>query len=277
MIWQVTARSGSGVARYDVHQRPVAEASDRLGGRRDRTGPAGGEAYRMKLLRRLRLGPESAVDFGILDRDSELQEMFRLRYRRYVERGYIAPALGEVDIDDHDRQGHCRYVAAVHAGQMVGSVRFIITDPLPTESYCFRFAEPAGLAPVPRHLRAEVSRLVSESRGLVAEHQVVVGLLTCLHQVAIDDDFLAGYLYVKESLWRMLGVLGIPLHAIEDAQLVYAGQYMHNYFADRTDPVRPAFYFRDEVGLGLERLLQQAPGAWEPVERVAGATTEAAG
>jgi N-acyl-L-homoserine lactone synthetase len=230
----------------------------------------------MKFLRRLWLSPESHVDFGLPDGNTELQEMYRLRHRRYVERGYIAPVPAELDIDDHDRQGQCRYVAAVRAGQMVGSARLIITDPLPTESYCFRFAEPAPISRVPRHRRGEVSRLVSESRGTVPEHQIVIGLMACLHDVAVDECIVAGYLYVKEPLGKVLGTLGIPIHPIEGARLVYDGSYMHNYFADRSDPVRPFFYFRDEVGQGLERVIRHARNAWERVEMVPGTTPSGA-
>lgn len=214
----------------------------------------------MRTLRSLELildsGQKYYVEFGIPDNEFEINEMFRLRYRRYVEKGYIKPNSSCLDIDEYDTEQKCRYLIARINDKIVGSVRFIISDPLPTESLCFSFDEPVEMGAIPRDMRGEVSRLVSESQGKVSEHLIVIGLIACLHELAEDNYILGGYIYVKESLFRILRFLGIPLAPIEDAVLVYPeNEYMHGYFYESTDRVIPAVYLRDGVGESINIIL----------------------
>ncbi|HXE72056.1 MAG TPA: GNAT family N-acyltransferase [Candidatus Nitrosotenuis sp.] len=192
-----------------------------------------------------------SICFGVPNTNTELDEMYRLRYRKYREKNYIPELETEADIDQHDMSRKCRYVVAKIDGQIVGSVRLIVDDPLPTESYCFRFEEPPSMVNLARDRRAEVSRLVSGSKTKIPEHLIVVGMISCLHDLAVQEGILGGYLYVKRSLFRILEFIGIPIHVIENAKMIYDDDYMRGYFYDLHDPAIPAYYFRDEVGAAL--------------------------
>src|SRR5437762_326036 len=100
---------------------------------------------------------DKTIYFGLVDNSEELQEMFRLRYDVYASLNYLNTAVGvNSDKDSYDIEGSCQYFIAKVDGRIIGTVRLIQSEFLPTEKDCFSFQEPVKMQSIPRASRAEL-------------------------------------------------------------------------------------------------------------------------
>lgn len=206
------------------------------------------------------------IKFGVPVTDVELNQMYRLRHDRYVEKGYIMPQQTGLDIDHHDRNNDCEYIAAMIDGQIIGTVRLIVADPLPTESY-FLFQEPEILSGISRERRGEVSRLVVAKGSKGAQHMTALGLICTLYMEASRAGIEGGYLYVKPHLARVLQSLGIPLHSVGPyAMQCDPADYMSGYFLEHEQTL-PFAYLAEEVGEAMSIVINLPPAhrCWRKV------------
>jgi N-acyl-L-homoserine lactone synthetase len=206
------------------------------------------------------------IDFGAPTLPDEYFQMFRLRHDRYLEKGYIAARDDGLDYDIYDQRKQCHYVIASIDRRVVGTVRLIVGNTLPTEDY-FSFHEPDQMRELPRSCRGEVSRLVVEREAKLAQHLITIGLVYTLYLIAEEGQILGGYLYVKNYLRRILASLGIPLHDVGSYTLKHAPDYMAGYFAETQEPTAPLYFLTKEVGQAAILLInQEANGrSWRKV------------
>ncbi|MFA5048192.1 MAG: hypothetical protein WC516_04185 [Patescibacteria group bacterium] len=219
----------------------------------------------MKLLKtfeaRLSDGSIKKIEFGQPTGAAELSSMYKFRHDSYLRHGYISAGYFHdgLDRDVYDSTGRCVYFVAKVDKKIIGSVRLIVSDPLPTEKDCFDFVEPATIEAMPRDQRAEVSRLIVEkldSDVYFPRHLVMLGLISCLVDYAESHELLGGYGFIKDKLKNKLAKIKIPIGIITQFQQKYSKGLLHDYFNDPQDPVWPIYYssrlLRDYLNLVYE-------------------------
>ena len=91
------------------------------------------------------------IVFGEAITNEELQEVYRFRYDVYSDKDYIDKDKYSYGIekDEYDEQRFCRYFVAKINERLIGTIRIITCDPLPTE-YSFSFEEPEIMKSIDR-------------------------------------------------------------------------------------------------------------------------------
>jgi len=182
---------------------------------------------------------------GYPETKEERDAMFRLRTEVYRRHGYIT---AENDIDQYDLDNKCVYFIAKIDEKLVGTVRLVIDDPLPTELY-FDFKEPAEMARIPRNKRGEISRLIGIAKGM--NHLVSLGLIKAIIEWAKENDFWGGYSSIfKGNFNEAFSMLAQP---ISSATMKYDSELLHNYFY-KGEKVLPIYYIRDEAAEFVEKM-----------------------
>lgn len=194
------------------------------------------------------------LDFGVPDTATELDGMFALRYKRYSEKGYIDHERYSdgKERDAYDADGKSVYfISKIRGGRIIGTVRLIQDDPLPTR-LLFDFAEPLAIAAIPPKCRAEIGRLIvdpldQESGLYLPRNIVLLFLLKSLIRYGQEHDIQGGYAFIKTKLKDKMLKLHMPLRVINDAVLrVNEDDVLHNYFMQHDDPVIPIIFIAEE-------------------------------
>jgi len=186
-----------------------------------------------------------SLTVGYPETDEELEAMFRLRTDVYKRKGYIT---AESDKDEYDLNNKCVYFIAKINDILVGTVRGVIDDPLPTEKY-FQFEEPPAMASIPRNKRGEISRLVSIAKGM--NHLVSLNLFKALIEFGRENDIMGGYASIFKGVFNQ--AFSMFAHPINSATLKYNGDLLKDYFY-KGDKVLPIYYLRDEAAEFIEKM-----------------------
>lgn len=219
----------------------------------------------MKIVRKLhlRLGAENArVDFGTPETEKELDEMFCFRFEQYAGRGYIDPQkfTDGMEKDSIDEFGKCVYFVAKLGDKIVGTVRLIFCDPLPTEEY-FTFQEPEIFHKVPRNQRAELGRLIivppdKEKKIFFPRGLIMLMVLRTLVDYGDTHGILGGYAFVKSRLLEKLIKLKVPVIRISNYEQHYPlDGTIHNYFNQPNNPVLPICFVTDDIRRYLDKTM----------------------
>jgi len=202
------------------------------------------------------------INFGIPDNKEELNEMFKLRFNIYKERNYIDPNAfkDELDIDEYDLKNKCEYFVAKIRDQIIGSVRLIKDNPLPTELY-FRFETPQKMKNLDYNEKIEISRLVVSPYKInnlhyLPRHIIMLFLFKTTMDYAKDKNYKSGYSFVKSKLFYKLKKLNIPFYIIKPYEQKYPENgILYKYFNDPLDPVIPIYYFLEDMDRYFDKLL----------------------
>lgn len=215
----------------------------------------------MRILKEIYLSPKDTskkISFGIVNNKQELEEMFNLRYKVYLKKGYISKEmfLREIEKDKYDEEEKCDYIIAKFKNQIIGSVRVIKDYYLPTEIECFKFKEPLPIRKIPREKRGEISRLIvtGVKDYFLPPYLVILGMLDVVIKIALEKDLKGGYSFIKKSLKNKLNKIGVPFHSIKPFVQIYSKKYLWGYFHNPNDPVIPIYYLRDEGKKYLDRI-----------------------
>jgi len=193
----------------------------------------------------VRIENGAPLKVGYPETKEELDAMFELRTEVYKQEGYIT---AEDDIDQYDLDNKCVYFIAKIDEKLVGTVRLVIDDPLPTELY-FDFEEPEEIARIPRNKRGEISRLIGIAKGM--NHLVSLGLIKAIIEWAKENDFWGGYSSIfKGNFNEAFSMLAQP---ISSATMKYDSELLHNYFY-KGEKVLPIYYIRDEAAEFVEKM-----------------------
>lgn len=180
---------------------------------------------------------------GVPSTEGEFGQMFELRTKIYREKGYISP--DENDLDEYDTNHKCKYFIAKVGPTVVGTLRLIMTVPLPTEKD-FNFEEPEAMKAIPENQRAEISRLIADHNRRKINFSAVQNLVKASALFGQKNGYQGGYSFIKNGLERILGAVGIPVHIVEPHTLHYEERLLYNYFHKGSE-VKPIYYLRDKV------------------------------
>lgn len=191
-------------------------------------------------------------------RTEDLNEIFKIRARVYSKRGYFKEKK-ELDQDEYDQDKNTVYFCAKYKDKVIGALRIIKRDILPTEQY-FEFIEPEEISRFQRDERCEISRLVVERQeeSFIPRNLIMLFMLFRLIKYADKHGLKCGYSFIKESLFDKLSKIHFPFHSIEKYSQRYPDDgVLYNYFNDPADRVSPIFFFTRESFEFIERLLKR--------------------
>lgn len=199
------------------------------------------------------LKDKRVISFGEAVTVDELQQIFKLRYHVYSDLGYINPDRfpNQLESDEYDTLRKSRYfIAILEDGEnrkMIGCIRLIIDDPLPTE-LDFEFEEPNDIKIIPRNQRAELGRFIiippdKEHNDYLPRGFTMLFLLNVLSQYGIKHNIQGGYAFIKRSLDLKLRKSKFPTGYIKSYTQRYPKNgILHRYFSQPEDPVIPIYF-----------------------------------
>lgn len=217
----------------------------------------------MNVLARIRAGGRE-IEYAIATTMDERAAVLAQRFRVYQRRGYYQLGL-QVDRDVHDDKA-AYFLATLPDGDLgsmlLGSMRVIIGES--SANFCFpseksfEFELPAAIRDMAMSQRVEISRVVAEAtRGVVIGGLLVpLGLIQATAEHTRPLDVRAGQATIKLRLLRALQGLGVRLHEIHPARLIYPiDGPVSRYFYHHTEPVVPAWWLTDEIAPSIERAI----------------------
>ncbi len=220
----------------------------------------------MKVINELYLrvkNKDKVIYFGIPTIKKELEEMFCLRYEVYKIRGYLnVDRLNSnlLDRDEYDLNGKCYYFIAKIDNKIIGNVRLIKDNTLPTEK-CFKFKEPAEIKKIPRDKRGELSRLIVipySKKEYLPRHLILFFLINSVIEFSFKNEILGGYSFITKKLYNKLKKLRVPIHTINSYIKIYPKEgILYPYFHQKDNPIIPIYYLRDEVGVFIENIFNK--------------------
>lgn len=220
----------------------------------------------MKVFNKLEVGidgDKKNIFFGIPDTKEELNAMYSLRYKVYSKKGYIDKVEFKegMEVDEYDKENKCVYFIAKIDDKIIGTVRVISDDFLPTEKECFLFEEPDQIGKIPRNKRIEFGRLIAipydESRSIyLPRHVVMLFLFKSVITYLIDNKVMGGYAFIKNKLKEKLEKIKVPFHRIKKYEQVYSEKgILYNYFNQPDDKVIPIYFIVDELDGYIKKAL----------------------
>lgn len=188
----------------------------------------------------------------------DLDEIFKIRARVYSKRGYFKEKK-EIDRDEYDSDESTVYFCAKHKEKVIGALRVIRGEILPTEKY-FQFSEPQKISKIQKSERCEISRLVVERQeeDFIPRNLIMLFLIFRLIKYAEDNSLKGGYAFIKKSLYVKLLKIHFPFHPIEEYSQKYPNSgVLYNYFNDPGDVVSPIYFFTNESFEFIKKLLKR--------------------
>jgi hypothetical protein len=217
----------------------------------------------MDVLARIRAGNRE-IECGPATTRRERAAVLAQRFRVYQRRGYYRPGLQQ-DRDEYDKAA--RYFLALlgdgaGGAWLLGSARVILGEAHPEFRFpaerAFEFELPAAILDTAVSQRVEVTRVVAEAvQGIVIGGLLTpLGLIQAIAEYTLPLGIQAGLAVIKLRFLRALQRLGVRLHEIEPARLVYPkdGPTARYYHHD-PDPVVPVYWRNEEIAPSVERAI----------------------
>jgi len=206
---------------------------------------------------------------GVATTHEEREAVLAQRFRVYQREGYYREDVAE-DRDVYDQQA-VFFLATLKRSNpakdlMVGSARLIQgrEDPgfeFPCQK-AHRFELPPVIQGAPSAQREEVGRLVSEMpRGFGVGHLVTtLGLLQAMgayrEKAGEEAALRCGVATIKRRLLRGLRSMGLPLHEIPSAGVIYPPDGpVAGYFHGHPDPAVPVYWLTAEMVPAVRHVL----------------------
>jgi N-acyl-L-homoserine lactone synthetase len=217
----------------------------------------------MNVLARIRAGGRE-IEYGVATTDDERAAVQAQRFRVYQRRGYYRPDL-HADRDTYDDTA-ASFLATLpdDTGDriLLGSARLILGEATPEFRFlterAFEFELPAALRDIAPVQRFEVSRMVAEAvQGVIIGGLMIpLGLIQAISEYTRPLDVRCGLAVIKLRLLRALKDLGVRLHEIQPARLIYpVNGPMSGYYHRHPDPVVPVWWRVEEIAPSVERAI----------------------
>jgi N-acyl-L-homoserine lactone synthetase len=196
------------------------------------------------------------VIFGIPDNEEELKKMFSLRVETYKKKEYIN---SDSDLDEYDENKKCTYFIAKIDDDVIGTVRLIMDNPLPTEKDCFDFKEPEAMKGIDPNTRGELSRLISvpyKGEIFLPKHLVLIFLIACVVKYSKENKILGGYSFITTKLYGKIKKIKVPFHLIKDFKKKYPENgLLGPYFNNEDNQILPIYYKLEDIDKYLTKFL----------------------
>jgi hypothetical protein len=203
------------------------------------------------------------IEYGLATTRQERAAVLAQRFRVYQRRGYYRAGLRD-DPDVHDNRA-LYFLATLPDGAgrcvLLGSARVILGESrpgfrFPTEE-AFDFDLPAAVREAAVSERIEVGRVVAEAaQGIVIGGLLTpLGLLQAVYEYVRPRGARAGVAVIKRRLLRALRGVGVALHEIEPATLVYPKDGPLSEYCYHSDPAVPVYWLSDEIGPSVQRAI----------------------
>jgi hypothetical protein len=217
----------------------------------------------MNVLIRIRAGGRE-IEYGVATTQDERSAGLEQRFRVYRRHGYYRRGLQD-DRDGYDPSA-AYFLATLpdDTGDRVllGSARLILGESGPGFRFlterAFQLELPAALRNAAPTQRFEVSRMVSEAVDgiLIGGLMVPLGLIQAISVYTRPLDMSCGLAAIKLRLLRALRGLGVCLHVIRDAWLIYPPDGpVSGYYHGHPDPVVPVWWRVDEITPSVEQAI----------------------
>jgi hypothetical protein len=223
----------------------------------------------MNVLARIRAGGRE-IEYGVATTDEERAAVEAQRFRVYQRHGYYRPDL-HADRDTFDDTA-AYFLATLPDGAggrfLLGSARLIPGEARPefrsiTER-AFELDLPTAVRDTAPDRRFEVSRMVVESvQGVIIGGLMIpLGLIQAISEYTQPLDVRCGLAVIKLRLLRALQGLGVCLHEIQPARLIYPSDGpVSGYYHHHPDPVVPVWWRIEEIAPSVERAIARYRGA----------------
>jgi hypothetical protein len=134
----------------------------------------------------------------------------------------------------------------------------------PTEE-AFELELPAAIRETAVSERIEVGRVVAEAvQGIVIGRLLIpLGLIHAISAYAWPRGARTGLAVIKRPLLRALQGVGVALHEIEPATLVYPKDGPLAGYCYHSGPLVPVYWLSDEIGPSVERAIARYQHAHE--------------
>lgn len=168
--------------------------------------------------------------------------------------------LYQMEKDSFDELGKCAYFVAKLGDRIIGTVRLIFGDPLPTEDY-FTFQEPEVMHKISRNQRAELGRLIiippnREKKVFFPRGLIMLMILRTLVDYAETHEIFGGYAFVKHRLLGKLTKLKVPVIRINNYEQHYpVSGTIYNYFNQPDDPVLPICFVTSDIRQYFDKVM----------------------
>ena len=217
----------------------------------------------MHVLTRIRAGGRT-IEYAEATTDDERAAVQAQRFRVYQRRGYYRPDL-HADRDAYDDTA-VSFLATLPDDPgdriLLGSARLILGEATPEFRFlserAFKFELPAALRDTAPAQRFEVSRMVAEAvQGVIIGGLMIpLGLIQAISEYTQPLDVRCGLAVIKLRLLRALQGLGVRLHEIQPARLIYpVDGPMSGYYHRHPDPVVPVYWRVGEIAPSVEQAI----------------------
>jgi hypothetical protein len=217
----------------------------------------------MNVLARIKAGGKE-IEYGVATTDDERAAVRAQRFRVYQRRGYYRPGL-HADCDGFDDTA-AYFLATLPDGEndriLLGSARLLLGGGHSEFRFlaerAFELEQPAAIRDTAPALRFEVSRMVAESvQGIVIGGLMVpLGLIQAISEHTRPLRMCCGRAAIKLRLLRALRGLGVRLHVIQPARLIYPKDGpVSGYYYHHPDPVVPVWWRVDEIAPSVEEAI----------------------
>lgn len=149
----------------------------------------------------------SGLTFIHTKTESELEQVYRLRYHLYSEAGYICPSKYPDGVfKDQWDHASINFLVLNSQEEPIGTMRLVLNSiaGFPTEQL-FNFKIPR----IPRHRIAEISRFAIAKNYRAKNHTILIGLIKLIYEYSKDLDIEVLYAYMPEALEILLRKLEI--------------------------------------------------------------------
>ncbi len=201
--------------------------------------------------------PEGVIDYGIPETPEEMDQMFELRYKVYIEEKNFFNPTEELEKsgqekDEYDLNGEALYyIGKVRGGKVFATSRAVTSTPTPTEKF-FDVTLPEEIKNDAKERPLDIGRLISRphffnytlpQRGTVLQ----------LFQVMLTDlnkrGYTSGLGSIHKDVLEKLQKYNFPVHVLDNYVMKDVGAIetdfdLETFFNVETIPV---YYISEEV------------------------------
>lgn len=205
---------------------------------------------------------EEELLFGIPENEDELNSMFNFRFEQYTKKDYIDASRfpDKFEIDEYDREKKCVYFIVKWRDKIIGSIRMIKDDILPTEKD-FKFKKPKELESIPRKKLGEFGRFIiipldRDRQKFLPRGFVMLITFDVLLEYCIQNNIMGGFSFIKQKLHNKMNKINAPINIIKPHKKRYPKSgILYKYFNQKDDPVIPIYFITEDFKNYLNRII----------------------